>query len=331
MQFVNGTPFSAKMQCGSTGDREMICIIACKVTYVLEEGCLIPAPPEESWPVFDNPFVFQAVPLAIDLDFRRNGADVVVFGKARAPQASPCRSMRAGIHSGSLRYEVDVHGDRWWLRSGRGLVASEAQPFIEMPITNDRAFGGASTANGLPSAYSANPTGRGYYENEQEAEGNPLPNLERPEAPIRRWDERPRPAFFYKLAPDLLPEELQTRSPEQLTTRLAVEGFNGAIRELVVEPSQLGESIRLSGFSPTGDSLFPTPHRAGPTAHAFIGSARGRFPSAISSIVLLADEQVLVVTYLCLFRYLMSPMEKRGVELRWNQDPRVRPVSGRNS
>jgi hypothetical protein len=324
VKLENLTPFPAKMLVGSTSDHEMVGMVACKVTYVFGDGGLVPAPAEESWPVFEQPFVFESATLPAELDFRKIGVDVAIFGRVRTLDARPARHLRAGIYWGSLGYEVDVHGDRWWQRSPRGLVASEAEPFVEMPITNDRAYGGSALLDGVLCAYAENPAGRGYYLGEAEAEGKPLPNLERPGTAISRWDDRPRPAIFYKAGPEVRPDEIQTRGEDAVLAQLMAEGFNGSVRELVADPAQLGPSIRLRGFSHTGDIVLPAPHRSGPVAHASVGSVRSRFPSTISSVVVLADVPALAVTYLSVFRYLMRPMEKRTVELRWQQDPRLR-------
>lgn len=321
MKLENLTPFPAKLLVGSTSDSEMVGMLACKVTYVFGEGGLVPAPAEESWPIFEQPFVFESATLPAELDFRKNGIDVAIFGKARTPDARPARQLRLGIYWGSLRYEVDVQGDRWWVKTGRSLVASDAQPFVEMPITNDRAYGGAALLDGVPCAYAENPDGRGYYLSQEEAEGKPLPNLERTEAAITRWDHRPKPAVFYKAGLELRGDEMQTRGEDAVIAQLMMEGFNGSIRELVADPAQLGTSILLRGFSHAGDIVLPAPHHSGPVAHASVGSVRSRFPSAISSVVVLADVPALVVTYLSVFRYLMRPMEKRAVVLRWQQDP----------
>ncbi|HVP47640.1 MAG TPA: DUF2169 domain-containing protein [Bryobacteraceae bacterium] len=323
MKLDNLTAFPAKMLVGSTSDREMVAMVACKVTYIFGEDGLVPAPAEESWPVFEQPFVFESALLPAELDFRKNGADVAVFGKVRTLDARPTRHMRVGIYSGSLSYEVDVHGDRWWRRYGRGLVATEAEPFVEMPITNDRAYGGSALLDGMPVSYAENPAGRGYYLSEEEAENKPLPNLERPGVPISRWDDRPSPAVFYKTGPGIRPDEIQTLGEDAVVAKLMAEGFNGSIPELVADPAQLGSSILLRGFSHAGDIVLPAPHRSGPVAHASVGALRSRFPSTIASIVMLADIPALAVTYLSVFRYLMRPMEKRTVELRWREDPRL--------
>jgi hypothetical protein len=99
----------------------------------------------------------------------------------------------------------------------------------------------------------------------------------------------------------------------------------------------LGPDISLSGFDADGDLRFPLPPEKalpgewGPTVYASVGDLKSRFPLSVSTIVVLAPQRVVVVTYLALFRYLFRPEEIRSAELRWlgtTTVPATRPQAG---
>lgn len=305
----------------------MLGIIACKVTYTLsEEGWLIPADAEQSWPVFEKPFVFENVTLQSELDFRKNGIDIIVFGKAVSPYRKPVPAMKVIIECGRIFYEVDVFGERLWQRLNDTLIPSAPIPFDEMPLTNDRAYGGAAVWEGIELTHSINPEGRGFYISKTEAEGKPLPNLERPDFLIQAFEDQPRPACLFKPNGMYFDQDVNQDNVEKIFPDLVESPFNQAVPELVASPQDLGNSLRLVGFSADGEILFPMPPINGPTAHVSVGDLRGCFNSTISSLIVLAEAKALIVTYLCLFRYLVRPMEVRNVELRWSEDPSVEPV-----
>lgn len=328
MDFTNGTPVPAEMLVGSTGDREMLCIVASKVTYRLDgEGALIPVTGEDAWPVFQEPFVFRGVDLAPETDFRKTGIDLLVFGKATAPRGEPVSSLRLVIECGDLEHQVDVFGERRWRDSGRGLVPSDPEPFVEMPLTNDRAYGGTARWEDAEMAHPVNPDGKGFYLSEEAADGSPLPNLERPSDRIGAWSDQPSPACLYRPPGlEIDPEEVEAEGAESVVAARMETMFNQTVPELIVDPEGWGDHLRLTGFTPEGELVLPVPDVRGPTARASIGDLRSRFPSWLSTVVVLVPERVVIATYRCLFRYLFRPEELRAVELRSEGDLGVEPV-----
>jgi hypothetical protein len=176
--------------------------------------------------------------------------------------------------------------------------------------------------------HSVNPDGCGFYISEIQAEGQPLPNLERPDFLIRKLSDQPRPACIFKPKGMYFDEKRVSQDPQEVMVPIVETLFNQTVPELVVNSEDIGPEVRLSGFSVTGDIIFPTPPSTGPTATVTVGSLHSRFPSRLSSLIILADEQVLVAGYLCLFRYLFRPLEKRRVKLEWLDDPIVKPFTG---
>lgn len=332
MDFTNETPFPGKLLTGSTGEREMIAIVATKVTFVLDEGRhpderrLLAVTGDEAWPVFDKPFSFDGVTLGAETDFRKQGTDLLVFGSARAPRGEAVTWTRVAVECGQIRYEAIVFGDRVWQATGAGYVATAPAPFTEMPLTNDRAFGGeARIDDSTVVQHPVNPEGRGYLFLEEDVEGTPLPNVEHPERRISSWRDHPPPRCFYKPLGASMDDD-DAGSPEDQIVAMATAGLNQTVPELVA-PSEhaLGDTIRLSGLSEEGDVVFPTPPKAGPVAHVGVGDLRSRFPSRLATIIVLPAERVLVASYLALFRYLVRPEELRATVSRWAEAPALRP------
>jgi hypothetical protein len=326
MDFTNHTPFPAKLLTGATGEREIVGVVGCKVTYRLEEERLMPVTGDDAWPVFDKPYEFEGVSLSPDLDFRKKGIDILVFGKAMAPQEKPVPWMRVAVECGQVRHEVAVFGDRVWRKKMFKFAPSEPEPFVEMPLTNDRAFGGKAKMYGAEVEHPVNPDGRGYLFEKEEVEGALLPNLEDPDALIETWRDHPRPACFFKPLGVLEKKNVPEEPPEKVPFRVMPTLFNQAVPDLVAQPEDLGDSLRLIGFDPAGDIVFPMPSINGPTVHAKVGDLHGRFPAALSTLLVLARERVLVACYVALFRYLMRPMEKRQAELKWPEHTQAEQV-----
>lgn len=318
MNFINNTRYPAEFLAGSTGDREMVGIIACNVTTAFNTGHLIAVDIDQAWPVFNRQYLFSDVILQTDLEPRKTGIDLIIFGNAIAKDGRAVRCQPIRIRCGKVEHKIIVFGDRVWRKSKYGLIPSEPEPFIEMPLTNNLAYGGKPVLDGMEMPHSINPDGRGFYLLEEQAENNPLPNLELPNALIKTWQDQPMPACLYKPVGWLEDIAALGSTPEELAFRFMEGGFNQTVPQLVIQPDELGDSIYLQGFSHEGDMVIPMPPINGPTAHVDVGSLRSIFPSIISTVVVLTQEKILIVTYLCLFRYLFRPMEQRQVVLKWD-------------
>ncbi|OIP32888.1 MAG: hypothetical protein AUK27_11835 [Deltaproteobacteria bacterium CG2_30_66_27] len=126
-------------------------------------------------------------------------ADILLVGKAHAPGGTPVRWLDAGLRVGTLQKVVRVSGDRAWI-SGAGKlsapVSTEPEPFTEMSLVYEKAFGGIDTESGGFCA--ENPVGCGFYtrKSPRNIDGAPLPNIEDASRPIRSWTDHPGPAGF---------------------------------------------------------------------------------------------------------------------------------------
>lgn len=123
---------------------------------------------------------------ALDVGIPKARAEFLIHGSAYAPGGVPTQSVAVAARVGPLVKRLSVIGDRYWI-SGRH--ASNAQPFTELPLTWQNAFGGPEFAR--------NPIGKGQAEVEVHgARVVPLPNVERPEGMVASVRDRPEPGGF---------------------------------------------------------------------------------------------------------------------------------------
>src|SRR4029453_15931772 len=73
------------------------------------------------------------------------------------------------------------------------LGPSEPAPFVKMPVTLGRAYGGQLLGEYGPVPWPNNPAGIGFYTEAKPAKDNPLPNGEAPDAHTKAWDDHPDP------------------------------------------------------------------------------------------------------------------------------------------
>jgi hypothetical protein len=113
----------------------------------------------------------------------KTGTDVVVIGKAYAPDGAPTHQMMVGLRVGAVEKFLVVTGDRHChYRSGAQPVFSEPEPFVEMELRYERAYGGRDEMSipAIPFLYPRNPRGAGVVlrNTKQAVEGLALPNIE---------------------------------------------------------------------------------------------------------------------------------------------------------
>ncbi len=127
--------------------------------------------------------------------------DVLLNGSAHAPGGKPVRKVQVGLRVGEMTKSFEVVGNRKWQVGLLGVSASDPEPFLEMPISYDRAFGGCDQSHEDPQKHAAfmdNPVGRGFQVNHapQAIQGKPLPNTEESGQPVTKPNGNYRPMSF---------------------------------------------------------------------------------------------------------------------------------------
>jgi hypothetical protein len=126
--------------------------------------------------------------------------DVLLNGSAYAPGGRPTERVTVGLRIGGWSKSFSVVGDRVWFTDG-GVRSTPPVPFVVMPISYDRAFGGTDTHHedtAQHAAFMPNPSGRGFHKHLTEAwlEGSPLPNSEELGVRIEQPDGNYQPMSF---------------------------------------------------------------------------------------------------------------------------------------
>lgn len=178
--------------------------------------------------------------------------DVLVMGKAHAPNGRPATQITAGIRVGRVSKAFSVLGPRQWQPGMLGASPGVPQPFLEQDIGYAHAFGGSRAMADRPDfaeTYLPNPAGTGWYPKSAgtaEIVGMPMPNTEALGQPIdgphgdftpmalgpigRHWPPRIGYAGTYDdawladhfpfLPPDFDPRYYQAAPPDQQTEYL---------------------------------------------------------------------------------------------------------------
>ena len=206
--------------------------------------------------------------------YHRPATDVYLIGQAHVPRGLRVPQSVVRVQVGRLRKQAQVFGRRVWQRGLGGLVPSKPEPFLSMPLTYERSFGGVAGKEGdqLRPFEHRNPVGVGLYLNEDEALDNPLPNVEDPGALITSWTDRPAPVGFGPVARSWSPRlgYAGTYDPRWVEERAPLWPLDFDLRFFqaaspgLIASSWLkgGELVTLEGVSSDGTMAFTLPaHR----------------------------------------------------------------------
>lgn len=180
---VNNTPFAADRAFVRDRDGAEIWIVAVRGTFdILADGRVEIA--KEQVPVALAPD-WKGEPgkssLRWDMDLVRTkpGTDVIVNGSAYAPGGKPATQVEVGLGIGTLTKRLVVLGDREYRDALLTTISTHPKPFVTMPITYERAYGGQlfdAETKELLSQIDTNPIGCGL----RRKNGDRCPNIEHP-------------------------------------------------------------------------------------------------------------------------------------------------------
>ncbi|HUD34265.1 MAG TPA: DUF2169 domain-containing protein, partial [Variovorax sp.] len=188
MELINATRMTVGYNMGLEPSGRELLVVVIKGTFVLPRpGEQVRLADEQLPLIMADTFTgepgFSAPVQEIDFAPRKHRCDVLLTGHARSPAGTQVTRMRAGLRVGPMEKSFDVVGDRVWQSGLTGIRASDPQPFTEMPVSYDRAFGGADRHDPDErehDAYPPNPVGRGWHRHlrNEWVDGAPLPNIE---------------------------------------------------------------------------------------------------------------------------------------------------------
>ncbi len=199
-------------------------------------------------------------------------ADIVLVGKAYAPESKPVRQLDVSLTVGRLKKTIRVFGNRkWWFPTRFGLVPmkSRPEPFVTMDLVYERAFGGVYDGPGF--YCKENLIGTGYIGKKRKAaiHNKRLPNLEDPDNLIRSWRSKPKPVGFGFCGRGWHPrakhagtydEKYQKERAPRIPLDFSYAFYNAAHPDLQVEGYLRGnEDVELINLSPEPRLRFRLP------------------------------------------------------------------------
>jgi Uncharacterized protein conserved in bacteria (DUF2169) len=200
-----------------------IAYVLVKQTYKIgEQRCGLDAPLPLMHDLRDDSLQ-PRLPPGSDFWIQKQATDVIVQGSAFAPDR-PIRQMTAAVTVGAVAKRVSVFGNRTleWRSDGTPVIP-QPEPFIELPLTYENAFGGIDARMEMappksseeflefdlfdyPGIYPRNLHGKGYLVLPEPLPGALMPNLENPRDLLtadrlivrdpRLWYRQPLPWCF---------------------------------------------------------------------------------------------------------------------------------------
>ncbi|MFE8604359.1 DUF2169 family type VI secretion system accessory protein [Archangium violaceum] len=209
-QLVNQTPYAAERCFARDRDGAELWVVAVKGTFdILSDGSTRLSEPQEEVckvPRFHGEPGKSSLMYEGELISGKQATDVILHGSARAPGGRPVTQLDIAMRVGSLTKVLRVFGERRW-RKRVGLGLTSPEPFVEIPIVYEHAFGGVDSeaAPRSDTWERRNPIGTGFASSPDRLVGQRAPCIEDPRFLINTWTDRPPPAGFGPLCRDWSP------------------------------------------------------------------------------------------------------------------------------
>lgn len=225
------------------------------------------------------------------------GTDIILNGSAHAPHGQPARQVDVSLRVGGLYKTIRVFGDRHWERGLMRPRMTPPEPFINLPLTYERAYGGRATDE--PEQFEPrNPAGTGFTLRAPE-DGLKLPNLEDPAHLVSSWTDRPPPASFGAIASWWSPrstyvgtcdqrwrDERMPLWPEDHDLRHHRSAHPDLVSE---EPLPMGALVELQNLTRGGVTRFRLP-KIYPAVEAEVGQERYRQEVQLDRLIIEPDD-----------------------------------------
>jgi hypothetical protein len=339
MDLVNHTAVPAHLWVADVGAERRHGVLTAKATFCIRSG---------------RAELDDQGPLPVTLDDPREvvsrelpGFEVMLIGAAEAPPGGPVRSTEIRLSVGGESRTMMVFGDRHWIDDASGPAISEPEPFLRMPLSWQRAFGGTADVEVDRTAVvrlteGLNPQGRGFdaagmARSHSRAMGapddypilemnRPLPNLESPDERITSPEDRPLPWCWAPVPKDALVRQAAVlrslgqgdhdRPPTDEERRdLLLATLRQAHPSWQIDRPTAGARIDLEGMLADGALSVSLPSLR-IFADYVAGDRRGSRELTPQSLTVLANEKRLCLLYRAAFQVDYEPGVERGFRLR---------------
>jgi hypothetical protein len=245
--------------------------------------------------------------LPSDLCLAKLATDVLVAGAAIAPGRSPVRQLDVGVRVGPIQKVLRVFGSRAWYRGVVGLALSAPEPFEEVPLRWEHAWGGRDDSDPKkPLEEPRNPVGRGVTRDPATLVHQLGPAIEDPAHPIGGGRAPPAPVGVGPIGRHYMPRRKYAGTYDDAwrKTRMPLPPLDYDPRfEQAAPPDQIapgylrgGEPVALVNMSAEGPLSFELPRLA-----FFVGArldgALVEHRNAMDTLVLFPGERAFEMTW----------------------------------
>lgn len=348
MELLNTTAVPAAVHVAEVqGELHRLCFVCAKASFAFDHAGNVRPESESPTPLFNQDVETDLGLLPRDdLPAIQPRFDVILLGTAHAPGGRPTTQMKVGLSVGKERRELLVTGDRVWDGKGTSARIGSALPFLSMPLTYARAFGGRGEVlidrdAAVEITDPRNPDGRGIDVGRDAAAlgaamkvppgypvlpeaPRPLPNLEDPAEPIRSWEDSPEPACWATLPLGCSTHGLRAVDQDELARGeealaalpLKADVYQRACPSWVIAPPPTGARVSMSGLfaeTPRVDLQLPT---LSVVADICVGEATGVLPLPARMLVLEPDRRRFYLVYRAARAVPYREGEERSVRVR---------------
>lgn len=316
MELINSTRMIAGYTLGVEPSGRELLVVVIKGTFRIPTE---PAPlrlHEEQVPLVMSDIFYgepgvSAPKYEVDFAPCKQRCDVLLNATAYAPGGRPTRRVEVAAQIGSWCKSFAVVGDRVWEAAGAGIGASAPIPFVTMPITYDRAFGGTDNTHEDPSkhaAYMANPSGRGFHSQlvPEWVHGTPLPNTEEIGEPVSWVNGNYKPMSFGVIGRHWASRAPYAGTYDQkwldevfpfLPPDFDAQYYQAASSDQQIPKSDVDQHVTLLNLTADGRRDFLLPHFEAPISVFPRTGARADFIAEMDTVVIEPDLERLTITW----------------------------------
>lgn len=247
---------------------------------------------------------FSATLYETDYSTFKPYCDVLLNGCAYAPNGEPVTKVDVALDVGSMSKRFVVKGNRTWSEPS-------PEPFLKMPITYDRAFGGCDTSDSRKFRfYEANPVGTGYSYHQNNLDDMPLPNTEERSAPITNPKGSYTPMSFGPIGRSWSQRSVYagTYDKDWMENKMPFwpDDFDWQFFQCAPKDQQLpyligGEQVRLVNLTPEGRIDFALPKQAVPVTFLQHGRDAVQLDAVVDTLMIEPELGIFTMTSRVLF------------------------------
>jgi hypothetical protein len=250
----------------------------------------------------------SSIKLPSDVCLRKPSTDVIVVGSAMAPERRRVRELDVLARVGTIERLLRVTGTRVWYRGAAGLALSAPEPFDEVPLRWEQAWGGADHSDpARPLEEPRNPVGRGVTRNPAALLHQPGPQIEDPREPITGVGGRPAPMGVGAIGRAWMPRRQYAGTMDETWKKERMpllpadfdDRFNQAAppEQIAREPLRGGERVQMLNLCADGGIQFDLPR-----LHFFVGArllpgGMTEHRSTLDTVLLQPNERLVDLTF----------------------------------